>query len=630
MTSVLALSHQLSALSDDDLELVLEARDISPGGIKNFLNLAESLLAPESLDRVLSRLDRNALAAVAILFSAHPDEPPLSLGEIQEIITTANPQHKLPFDWARRTVGSLNTLALVRLTDTGVQIWPEVTQALTLLQERGAPSLLELTHLAPPSALEAVPIEPVENADRHAAEAAFSLLRTTRDLVIELQDSPAPVRSRGGLTLPASKRLSETLQIDIDDLPLTMKLAERAQLIVETAESWVTRPEADAWLLLSPAERWVTLVSAWAASLPPNILETLAQHPRHIWDDALDTLVPWLFPASADFANAQAQSIRAESRYIGALSGSAGSSFTRALLSEGPTAAAATLAPLLPTEVSQVYIQPDLTIVSPGPLRAALDQQLRGIATIESRGLAPTYRITETSLFRALNRGLHEEEIRSFLRNLSLTEIPQPLDYLITEAVRRFGSIKVSTLPSEASSVSPLTAITASDPQQLETLLVDRGLQHLSLKRHDQDTLISTMSARVVLLSLHEAKYPAAPGENELVAAKNDAPTTPFPGPSPARQANPSITHLRERLRNNQHSHESDPAAGGLTHQLTTAIKTKSRITVSLVAPNGTTHKYTILPTSLSTQRLRGLDELSDVERTLPLAWITGIEPAES
>ena len=67
----------------------------------------------------------------------------------------------------------------------------------------------------------------------------------------------------------------------------------------------------------------------------------------------------------------------------------------------------------------------------PGPLAPALDLRLRGIAVRESRAQASTYRFTAESLGAGMTEGETAESMREFLAELSLTGIPQPLEYLI-------------------------------------------------------------------------------------------------------------------------------------------------------------------------------------------------------
>ena len=45
------------------------------------------------------------------------------------------------------------------------------------------------------------------------------------------------------------------------------------------------------------------------------------------------------------------------------------------------------MAALFPPEVDKVYLQPDLSIIAPGPLVAPIDERLRGFAEVEAPGV---------------------------------------------------------------------------------------------------------------------------------------------------------------------------------------------------------------------------------------------------
>ncbi|MFC4223821.1 helicase-associated domain-containing protein [Lysinibacter cavernae] len=616
MTSVLALSRQLSASSDESVEQLLQQRSVSAAGLKDFFDLAGHLLKAESLQQALTPLDRNSLAVLVVLGA---DEEPawLTPDQIRGRLSHSTPHREFSSDWIDAILARLRGMALVRTEGDAVQGWPEVAVALGSWPAEGLPSPEELVDLTRPTLLDVVENDPGDETERASAERAFALVQMVGELIAELTLEPAPTRARGGLTLPASKRLSEALRVTLNRVPFLLTLTSRAGLTAELAVGWTATDQSAEWLMLPPAERWLALAHAWFEAASPDIVETLSEHSRRVWGDTIRVLVPWLFPAAPERATAWVGTLVDEAEFIGFQHADAGSSFAKALVVSGDAAAAEILAPLMPAEVDSVYVQPDLTVISPGPLKAAIDTELRQIATIENRALAATYRITSASLLRAFTAGMTEDKLRGFLAKISLTGIPQPLDYLVTETVRRYGSIRVEAIEPQTAGSPARTRVTADDRHTLETLLVDRGLQHLSLRRRSEDVLVSIMSANVVINSLHEAKYPAA-----LISDGGSHDASPA---SAAPKANPT-RQLLERLRNNQAAHDDETPETGFSRQLSLAIKSKSTIKVALVAPNGAAHEYTILPTSVSAARLRGLDSASDVERTLPLAWVTSVE----
>ena len=149
--------------------------------------------------------------------------------------------------------------------------------------------------------------------------------------------------------------------------------------------------------------------------------------------------------AAAPAARARAAQVAAaveESAVLGVtgLGGLAGPG--RALLAGDEDAAVAALAALLPSPVSQVVLQADLTAVAPGPLESTVGRRLHLLADVESRGGATVYRFTAGSLRRALDQGWSAHEVHAFLDEVAATEVPQPLRYLVDDTARTFGSVR--------------------------------------------------------------------------------------------------------------------------------------------------------------------------------------------
>ena len=97
------------------------------------------------------------------------------------------------------------------------------------------------------------------------------------------------------------------------------------------------------------------------------------------------------------------------------------------------------LSPGQAAEIDRIYLQADLTAIAPGPLAPRLDLRLRRIAKRESRAQASSYRFSADSIGAGMTEGESAESIREFLAGISLTGIPQPLDYLIESTAARHG-----------------------------------------------------------------------------------------------------------------------------------------------------------------------------------------------
>ncbi len=278
------------------------------------------------------------------------------------------------------------------------------------------------------------------------------------------------------------------------------------------AAGWLTRPANGG--RCSP--------HAWLERLPADIRTILRERAHATWGDRLVEYVSWLFPAGGEWMTERIRVYTRDAELLGITSDHVPSTPGTALLTRGETEAAAAMAALFPTEVEQVYLQHDLTAVAPGPLAPPVDARLRTMADVEGRALASTYRLSAGSLSRAMAAGQTEASIREFLSAIALTGIPQPLDYLLTEASARFGLVRVGSTSDGRSYVA------SSDTTLLRTLLVDQSIGTLGLSR-SADRLESRFDHALVFWSLSEARYPVAAenaaGEIVTLARRQATPT---------------------------------------------------------------------------------------------------------
>jgi len=360
------------------------------------------------------------------------------------------------------------------------------------------------------------------------------------------------------------------------------------------------------------------LAEAWAVRLPDDIREILVSRPGAAWGEQLKDYVNWRFPAGGEWIHLRLATYTRTAEALGVTAGLVPSAAGRALLADGVEAAINTMTGLFPAEVESVYLQHDLSIVSPGPLAPAIDARLRRIADVEGRALASRYRISTSSVYRALATGETEESIRQFLGDIAITGIPQPLDYLLTEAASRYGLVRVGATPDGRSYVR------SSDTGLLRTLHVDQALNSLGLTV-DGTRLLSRIERDVVFWAISDARYPVA-AENSAAevehVGRREAAASASAKPTP-----PGIA-LIEKLRIGS---SGDPEVTGkawLSRQLDVAIRGKLAITVTVQLPDGSSASYQLEPASVGGGRLRAKDRKSDIERTLPLASITAVGPA--
>ncbi len=115
-----------------------------------------------------------------------------------------------------------------------------------------------------------------------------------------------------------------------------------------------------------------------------------------------------------------------------------------------------TLADLLAPPVDDLVLQGDLTGIVPGRPTPALAHLLDCLAQVESRGAALTVRFTAETVRRALDDGRGADEVLADLANHSRTHVPQALDYLIRDAARTHGRLRVGAATSYIRAEDPM------------------------------------------------------------------------------------------------------------------------------------------------------------------------------
>ena len=611
--TALAFAGHLRSLSDADLIALLGARELRETGIKDFFDLADALLDPVSIQQALARLDRPTLAALATIGELETTTIPDATAHLKAAGADEASLAALP---AHLAAAAHHALAI---DDGGTFTVPAaVTRQLASWPELGLPSRTELISDPAPTALAPVSVVDARFTDTVAAERAFGTTTSIVELVSELQHESARELARGGMALPDTKRLAAAMSVDIEEVLVLLEIAVRAGLTALDAGRWMPTSASAPWLLDSSGDRWSALAGAWLERLPHDIRTILGRSAHATWGERLDDYTSWLYPAGGEWMRERVVAYTRDAELLGITAHNVPSTPGVALLADGPSAAAIAMAALFPPEVDKVYLQPDLSIVSPGPLEPALDSRLRGLADVEARAIASTYRVSTASLYRALATGETEATLREFLTGISLTGIPQPLSYLIGEAASRYGLVRVGSVDGDRAYVR------SADDTLLRTLAVDHGIAALGLTRAG-DRLISRFDRDLVFWTLSEARYPVAAenAEREIVVVKRKHATrTTTP-------ASDSTSALIERLRLGSSSDSDETDKAWLTRQLDVAIKGKLALTVTIRMPDGTDVGYQLEPASMGGGRLRARDRKSDIERTLPLSSIVSVGPAQ-
>ncbi len=554
------LAEWLSAASDEQLTTLFTARRVRPdAGWQDFFDAAEALLDPASLARVLPTLTRDEAAAL-LAFAASP------------------PSARS----AQRT--TLEGLALLRPDGTP---FPPVV---TAVADRAKPSALRETE----------PELTTDTETAHAAERAFTTVSALADLLLLAREKPFALLAGGNVSAGEKRQLSES-GVAAEAIDALIAIAVDSRLVASDARRLRTTPQTEEWLRSSVADRWSTLVEGFRDALPRGLRTAEGGWiPPRAWADAH----PW-DPAWAERSTALLE----RARLLGLIADEGREPGWAAAIRRGGSVDATPLTALLPSEVDRIFLQNDLSAIAPGPLAPGLDVRLRTIAARESAAQASTYRFTPESVARALVAGETEQSILEFLESLSLTGIPQPLRYLVTQTAQRHGLVTVST-----DAETGRTRIESSDQHLIDAMSVDQGLRPLALTKHDA-SLTTRVGRDTVYWALTDARYPATlVGEDgHAMAGERNPASEATPDPAP------DYSGLIAALRSHQ---GPDADAAWLDRELEAAVRAKAVLRVSVGMPDGSTRELILEATGLGGGRLRGRDRAADVERTLPVSSI--------
>ncbi|QGU06685.1 hypothetical protein COCCU_03680 [Corynebacterium occultum] len=309
-------------------------------------------------------------------------------------------------------------------------------------------------------------------ADQSGAAAGLEVARQLHQLIDLLGAQPVALLKDGDVGVRAATKLARDLDLSEADLIRLVCLGEAAGLLGrgepagESGDHLAPTPAVEEWLDADLATRWSLLLRGWWTStwdtwqeedrllsensrrehLPETRRLLCSQLTRPAIGTALsedEVLADLHFSApvaALRIGTTMAQELLAEARWIGALSGGVATSVLRALVAgEDPAEIAAEITP---GTVEKVIPQADMTIMAPGPLPRELQAELDLLAELESAGLASIYRVTENSLRRAMDTGRSSEDLKDFLSDHSLGEVPQSISYLIDDVARRHGTLR--------------------------------------------------------------------------------------------------------------------------------------------------------------------------------------------
>lgn len=565
-----------------------------------------------------------------------------------------------------------------RLIGRGL-IVPLDSQRVELPREVGR-YLRERSAAAPASAqppeLELVRREPVE-LDRLGTTAVLESLR----LVDALADSwsaaaPALLRS-GGLGVRELRRTARDLGVDEPTAALIAEVSYAAGLINSTngpEPVFLPSTEYDNWRGHEPAARWLVLAQAWLGmTRQPSLVNQRGERDRVIsalGPDAERGTIPalrrqvlgvlvdlppgsaparreavldrlgWYQPRRASGQRPLAEAVLREADVLGVTAAGGLTGYSRTLLAgtSGAALSAAehALARALPEPVDHFLVQPDLTVVVPGPPLPPMGRELAQLADLESTGGASVYRITERTVRRALDSGRSGEQLAEFVRTHSRTPVPQALTYLIEDAARRHGVLRAGTAAAY---------LRCDDEALLSRVVADRHVDGLALRIIAPTVAIADVPVTRLLEGLRGAGYsPAAEGPGgALVTIGVDAPRAPTRPPARtistrgATDSDAQLVELVRRMRAGdalaEASRRVQPIAAqvpGVTSAATMellrrAVREELLIWLGVAQPDGTATAHELRPISLAAGYVRGWEDGNDKLVAFPVHRITAV-----
>ncbi|NNH71675.1 DNA-binding protein [Nocardia uniformis] len=521
----------------------------------------------------------------------------------------------------------------------------------------------------------------VADVNAAAAGEVGELLRHSAAILETLGQVPAPVLRSGGLGVREMRRLAKQTGIEEARIGLLAEVLAAARLLdkgipepapdTEADDYWAPTTTADAWDAAVPAKRWVVLARAWLeldrfpwmiglrdandkplVALSPELrnmhavrdrramLELLGEYPSATALSAteLSRILAWRQPRwRRHFRVDAVERTLAEAETLGLVARGALTSAGRALLhgnESGPADAEAAMASALPEPVDHVLVQADLTVIAPGPLIPELQDRIALVADVESTGAATVYRISETSVRRALDAGATATELHNLFTTRSRTPVPQSLSYLIDDVARRHGRLRVGMAQS---------FVRSEDPALLAEVLAAPVAGQLALRAVAPTVAISHVPLGEVLAQLRAAGFSPA-GENSSgvivdlrsrgirIAPRPNTRPTYRPNPPSLEQLQSLVGELRAGERAAQtHSGQAVRSDGTRTSTAATlallqlAARVRRPVHIGYVDAQGVASQRVVEPLQVGGGQLDALDPVTGAVRHFTLHRIASV-----
>lgn len=451
-----SLADDLRSRSDDELALLLAGRpDLLHPVPADMTALAARAGASVSTSRALDRLDALTLAVAHAVGTAA--EPCVT----QDILDAFPAAHRPD---VAQALQRLRAIALVWGPDDALRLVRTAKESLASDAARSASW--------PPPPMDSVARD-ADLVERTAGQHALATVMGVTTIAEAWSGDQAPVVLRkGGLGVRDLAATARLLGVDERTAALWIETAYAAGLLAHDDDGiWRPTPAYDEWHDESLPEQWVRLARGWWTSTrAPSLVvsganalsEDVESRGQPLLRDHLIAVLSSLPAGSAPLdADAVIDGLRAraprqagqdvdvrarstlEEMEILGFTGGGALARMGAGAAAGAEDAIALARAAMPEPLDHVLLQADLTAVAPGPLIPDLARDLRLMADVESTGGAVVYRFSPDSVRRALDAGRDAAALHDLLARVSLTPVPQPLAYLIDDAARRHGMVRV-------------------------------------------------------------------------------------------------------------------------------------------------------------------------------------------
>jgi hypothetical protein len=512
-----------------------------------------------------------------------------------------------------------------------------------------------------------------QSVDRRAAGAALESVGKVGELLTLLEEEPAGLLRSGGVGVRDQKRLARVLHVGEPEAAWLLELAYAAGLLDVGGphrDEWLPTRTYDIWREQDLPDRWAALAVGWLGGirlpslvgqrdvagkavnpLSPDVVRHTAPAIRRsaltvlgefppgagLAGDDLVALLRWRTPRRADRL-APVPAMLGEAARLGIVVGGVLSTAGRGLLSRGEDGAADGMRGHLPEPVDHVLAQPDLSLIAPGPLVSELADTLAVVADVESSGGATVFRVSESSVRRALDAGWSATDLHDFFTKASRTPVPQALDYLIDDVARQHGRLRVGAIE---------CYVRSDDHGLLSQVLNDRRAASAELRRLAPGVLVSGLGADEVLTVLRDAGYAPA-GENpgggvltrpparpRAAGRRTGTEHSPAPRPLTTDELDTTVRQMRAgdaalSARRGEAVRQIPGVTTASTLELLSrAVSAGLPIWIGYVDAQGSGSQRVVRPVSLAGGFLQGYDERRGENSTFAVHRITSVALVE-